>query len=388
MRSSFLAILMLCLAGLSRADQRIWLEARVNGQPARFIFDTGADRLILFRKSAERLKLKLTQTPSDSTTPSGMVGIGRTEPCEVRLLGNVLRMSIPVIEMPSYLEMHADGVLGWGAVQDNILEIDALTSQLMFTSKVPSESAGWTKLRLLAGSGFLSLEIPHPGSAAGILLVDTGFSSGVALPPSNWKQWKLAHPAAPATLDSYFMPGAGLVVKEETWAGSIGFGPLTLTDVPLTEANPAQIALGSSGYEGTLGLAALKRLDFVVDGTSGAAYLRPKKGAPVPYNHNRLGAVFVPPDSGGDELIAHLLKDSPAHDAGICDGDVLLKIGDLDATKWRSDPAVSPLSRFWMKPAGTRLDLTLRRQTATFRTSVLLRQILGPDAAPRANQDS
>lgn len=382
--------MVLICAGLVHADQRIWLEAKVNGQPARFIFDTGADRLILFRKSAERLKLKLTQAPSDSLTPSGTVDIGQTEPCEVRLLGNVLEMPIGVIEMPSYLEMHADGVLGWGAIRDNILEIDALSSQLKFAGKVPQEAAGWTKLRLLAGSGFLSLEIPHSGGPAGIVLVDTGFTGGVAIPPANWQRWKLAHPGAPATLDSYFMPGAGLVVAEETWARSIGFGPLTLTDVPLTEANHAQVALGSSAYEGTLGLAALKRLDFVVDGATGTAYLRPKKSAPMPYEHNRLGAVFVPPDSSSDNLVAHLLDDSPAHDAGICNGDVLLKIGDLDATKWRSDPAMSPLSHFWMQRAGTRLDLTLRRQSATFRTSVLLRQILGPDqeTAPRSNQDS
>lgn len=392
MRISYIVVLLLAWAGWVQADQRIWVNARINGHSARFIFDTGADRLLLFRSGAERLKLKFTQAASDSAGPSGTVGLGQTEPCDVHLLGNALRMSLGVVDMPDYLDMHADGVLGWGAVQNNILIIDALSSELRFAERLPiePEAAGWTKLRLEPGSGFLSLEIPRLGSSPGVILVDTGFTGGVAVPPEAWRTWKLIHPRAPKTLDSYFMPGAGLVVKEETWAGTLQFGPLLLTDVPLIEANQAQLALGSSAYQASLGLAALKRLDFIVDGKDGTAYVRLKSSPPTPYQHNRLGAVFVPPDASSNSLVAHLANDSPAQQAGICDGDVLLKIGDIDATKWRSDPAVSPLSHFWMQPAGTRLDLTLKRQSATFKTTVMLRQILGPGLEPpsRANQDS
>lgn len=377
-------------AGLGLADERIWVDGQINGQQARFIFDTGADRLILFRNGAQRLKLKLVQAPSDSSAPSGTVGIGETEPCDVCLWGEVIRMPLGVVEMPSFVDMHADGVVGWGAVQNNILEVDAISSRVSFPAELPKDAAGWTKLRLQTGSGFLSLRIPHQGSSSGVVLVDTGFTGGVAIPPAAWQEWKTAHRRAPVTVDSYFMPGAGLVVKEETWASRIAFGPLVLSDVPLIEANQAQLALGSSDYEASLGLAALKRLDFIVDGKNGAAYVRLKKTPPVAYQHNRLGAVFVPPDPQSDSLVAHLASDGPAHEAGICNGDVLLKVGNLDATKWRSDPAVAPLSHFWMQPAGTRLELTLRREGETFRTTVMLRQILGPsvDAAQRSNQDS
>ena len=42
--------------------------------------------------------------------------------------------------------------------------------------------------------------------------------------------------------------------------------PLILTGVPVTEASPTQVALGSPGFGASLGIAALKRLDFIVDG--------------------------------------------------------------------------------------------------------------------------
>jgi C-terminal processing protease CtpA/Prc len=81
-----------------------------------------------------------------------------------------------------------------------------------------------------------------------------------------------------------------------------------------------------------LGLEALKRLDLIVDGKHGMAYLRPKQTRSVPGDHNRLGAVFVPRDDQSDDLVAHVLEGSPAFEAGIRNGDVLLSIGGRDLT--------------------------------------------------------
>jgi hypothetical protein len=287
--------------------------------------------------------------------------------------------------MPGYLDLKADGVLGWGTLSKCVIRIDALSSEVDLLEQAPNQAEDWTKLKVRTNSGYLSLEVPHENSAPGVVLVDTGFAGGVAVPPPIWQAWNTIHPEGPVTLDSYFMPGAGLVVKEETWATAIGFGPLLLTEVPMMEANQAQLALGSSGYEASLGLAALRRLELIVDGRNDVAFLRVKKTPPRPYQHNRLGAVFVPTDPHNDDLIAQVARHSPAHEAGICNGDVLLKIGKLDATKWRSDPAIVPLSQFWMQPPETKLDLTLRRDRGIYTTTVMLRQILTPGSSSPQN---
>jgi S1-C subfamily serine protease len=181
----------------------------------------------------------------------------------------------------------------------------------------------------------------------------------------------------------------GLVIKEESWAKEISLGPLTLTDVPIMEADSSEIALMKSfpdtRYEATFGLAALKRLDIIIDGKRGVAYLRFKKTPSLPYEHNRLGAAFVPRDPKNDDLVAHVVDGSPAYEAGIRNDDVLLKIGELDATKWRTDPKVLPLSRFWNSPAGTKLELTLKRGDKVFKTTAVLRNILPPDAPKNSN---
>jgi S1-C subfamily serine protease len=172
---------------------------------------------------------------------------------------------------------------------------------------------------------------------------------------------------------------AQVLVKEQTWARELALGPLLLTGVPILEANSAEVALGSAQFEASLGLAALNRLDFIIDGKQGLAYIRVNKIPPPPYQHNRLGAVFVPRDTQNEDLVASVADASPAFDAGIHNGDILLKIDNLDVTKWRTDPAILPLSRFWMRPAGTEMKLALKRGKDTLNITVTLRQILPPD---------
>jgi len=275
--------------------------------------------------------------------------------------------------------MGVDGAVGWQPIRYNIIQIDAGLKQAKWLASAPPESAKWLKFQLRRQSRTLCLEIPSQDKDQGALSVDTGSSCGVALSPERWRAWTAAHADQLRTLMAGYMPGAGTVVMEEAWAKELTFGPLVLTEVPIMPANVAQQAMAAPGFEASLGLAALQRLDLVIDGELGIAYLRPKTGPPPPYEHNRLGAVFAPTSMEGGDLVARVIDGTPAYEAGIRNGDVLLKVGDLDATKWRTDPKVLPLSRFWESPPGTRLEFTLKRGTTTFKKTAVLRQILSPD---------
>ena len=144
------------------------------------------------------------------------------------------------------------------------------------------------------------------------------------------------------------------------------------------ESSKTDQGLGGADYSATLGLTALKRLEVILDCKRGIAYLQPRRGPPLPYQHNRIGAVFTPASLEGGDLIGRVAEGSPAARAGIRNGDVLLKIDELDVTKWHSDPAVLPLSRFWERPAGTKLLVTLRRGEETLKNEVILENILVP----------
>ncbi len=384
--------LVLGISGLcpnpGRAEDRIWLDGKINGQPVRLAFDTGASGPVLFKQSAEHLGLKFTP-PSDATpTTPNVVRVGNTEYCEFTLSGDTHKMWFGLIDIPDYVYFAGkmDGVLGWGALGSDIYLIDASRGMMTALAVLPEQVKTWQQFRVQTNADVLILEIPGEGPT-NTIFIDTGRNAGIGLAPEAWPAWKNRHPTQPFTLRASYMPASGVYVAEEAWADKISFGPLQLTDVPISKAHATEIHYPS--VKATFGMAALKRMDLVVDGVKGIAYVNPKRQPAVPYDHNRLGAVFVPADAEtGNELIAHVVVGSPAQKAGVRNGDVLLKVGDQDMTNWRTN-RVRPTT-LWEQPPGTAHRLTLRRGQQTNEVTVKLENILGPGAASAdaGNSDS
>jgi hypothetical protein len=376
--------LFVCAVGVCAEDERIWCpNVKINGQPVRMVFDTGSDSaIVLFSATVERLGLKVLPPDLSYRLKPGEVRARFTEVCSVDIGTTNLKTVVKIMELPSYLR-GLDGVFGWPLFNENILQLDAVNHVIGPLQNVPDDSS-WTRFYVHTNLDILALEVPGDQGAKAIVIVDTGIDGGIVLHPKRWRAWKTSHANQPTTLEASWMPGAGLVVKEESFVHEISLGSLMLTDVPIKEANQAELATDPK-FEASLGLAALKRLDIVIDGKQGIAYLCPRKTPALPYEHNRLGAVFVPRNSQNDDLVAHVVPGSPAYESGIRNDDVLLKIGELDATRWRADPNVLPLSRFWNSLAGTRLELTLKRGNKVFKTIAVLRNILPPDAPKNSN---
>lgn len=372
------AILVSCFwLQVSHAEDRIWVSAAINDKFARLIFDSGADCPILFAPSTRRLGVKFSDAETNAPVPVGEVATGWTEECSVRLWGTCLRGHFAVLDLSNDLLPEFDGCIGWSVIGSNIIRIDAVHQKIGFLSKLPKETATWTKLPVRTTSHVLCLELYKGSKTNEILEIDTGDTVGVALNPDKWREWKTLRPKQGMTLKAAFSPGSGKMVKQEAWAESLRVGPLVLNGVPITEASPTQITSGSPQFGASLGMAALKRLDLIVDGRNGVAYVRTKTSPAPPYEHNRLGAVFMPADSQSNDLVARVLDGSPAYEAGLRNGDMLLRIGRLDVSHWRTDPKIHPYREFYRRP-GTRLDLILERNGETFKTTVVLRDIIAP----------
>jgi hypothetical protein len=386
MNRLLLAIILLFVHtfSLCAEDESFWWgDATINGKAVQFVLDTGTGPpVVLFSTAARRLGLKVT--PPIHQPDPGEVAAGTTELCDLDLGITKARTSLYVVEVPTYLNAisSADGVLGWQLLKKNIFMLDAEKHTLKLCS-VPKDATAWTKLHIQTNSDTLEFELIDQKGAKAIISFDTGSANGISLKPQMWREWRASHTNQPITISAYYTPSMGVVVAEEAWTHEIALGPLVLTDVPVMEADSTDVALGTSAqrqYEATLGLTALKRLDIIIDGKHGIAYLRPKKARPLPYAHNRLGANFVPATSQSSELIAKVADDSPAQEAGIRNGDVLLKIDELDV----SISDINVLRKFWMPP-GTKLNFTLKRDGKIFKTTAVLRNILPPDAPKNSN---
>jgi hypothetical protein len=371
-----LIILMLCAATFSHAAERIWLNAKINDQSVHLCFDSGSSYNALTPQTLKKLGLKFI-----SASPNELfhgVLAGDTEECALAFdeYGGCMTTFL-VLDVPAYAspDTDFDGLIGWWTMSQNILRIDAVAGKLTPLPTVPKQTAQWVRLSILAliNSGTLDLQIPHDGHTNGVLCIDTGSDFGLALPDREWKRWREAHPHTPITLDTVYTPSDGFFVTQEAWADEISVGPVVLKGLPIMRAGPAGTKRWGAQYEGTLGLAALKRLEIIVDGKKGLAYLQPKTTKPLAYRHNRLGAVFVPTTEHLNQAVALVVDGGPAYDAGVRNGDILLQVDKIAVTSWSADWQ----SHFFF-PAGTKLNLTLNRDGKTFKTTATLHQILQP----------
>ncbi len=365
-------------------EGRIWLTpATINGMPVRLTYDTGAEDYVLFAHAAQRLGLSVQPPAADQRVSLGEVAAGTSQPCTLVFPGAEVKTIFRVVDTPKTWTNFADGVVGWNPTRSNILVFFGDSRTMKVIRQVPEESLKWTKLQISKESPMLRLSWNSTTGQRSSIDVDTGSPHGAHLAPAAWRLWKAAHTKQPLTFDAYQTPGVGgVVIAEEAWANRLDFGPFSLSDLPVMEADTGSVALGGEGYQATLGLAAVRRMELVIDGPAGVAYLQPSKAPSIPYAHNRLGAVFTPANlESGDDLVARVSLGSPADQSGVRDGDLLLKIGPLDATKWRTDPAVLPLSRFWSQSAGTELQLTLRRGDENLQVKVVLRDIVSANAS-------
>ena len=396
-RLRFAAFLALAFVGMIQTgaalNEKVLVEVRINGQPARLAFDTGSGHSVLFRAAAARLGIKALEGQPGGQGRPGEVWMPNSEPFALTLGDRVVTTSFGVLD--SALPMPFDGVLAWGDVRSNILLISGQRQSVTLLGRVPDDVKQWPHWKLVDPEGnemasqWLGFQVQTNRRSRSAIYLDTGSDEGVRLCAKQFQAWHATNPAAPVSLVAHYYPGLadGLVVREEYWAKRLDLGgALQLSDVPLSRCTDSEDAMDS--YEAALGLYALTRLDVVVDGVGGEIYIQPA-ASPTnawSYDYNRMGALFAPRDIRGGDLVARVLTNSPAYAAGVRDGDVLTRIGDLDATQWRTDPRILPLSRFWSQPAGTKINITCRRGDTNVDMTIELKEIF-PQAVRRTGTE-
>jgi lipoprotein NlpI len=270
------------LAGCASHDPEAEVDftnATINQKPAALIMDTGSDSSLIFRPS--HVGLTPAQAAHDWPVNGQTMDIfALSNPANITFGPQTVTAPLSVMNLPWFIRwvtafLGSDGLISWAEVQDNILVFDAEKHVVRAVAELPPETAGWLQLKVRR-TGPLTLEVPLADGSTGTILVDTGQPYGVSLPPKQWEAWHAEHPQAPSAMRTYAMIGSDIAYVRDAWADEIQLGSLTITDVPVHEA----IGVESDGdpfhYAGTLGMYALTRVDLIVDGKNGVAYLHPK----------------------------------------------------------------------------------------------------------------
>lgn len=266
-----------CTVARGGYDRIIFPQAELEGQPVRLALDTGTSTTLILRSTAQRSGLEFSGALKSAANWNDQdVGLALAPQAHLTIGPSRYVGPLPVGILPV---MDVDGVVGWPEIKDNILVFDPRQHRVSASTSLPDGVASWLKLPLGQADGVLTLQVPLGNGQMGTILVDTGADDGIALAPAEWNALSKAQiaPAAGALMDADGLGHKEIVMNE------IKLGAITLYDVPVHEAEATdRSAVGSIPLMATFGLHALERMELVLDGKGGFAYLRPLESVRPP----------------------------------------------------------------------------------------------------------
>ncbi|HVP38013.1 MAG TPA: aspartyl protease family protein [Candidatus Saccharimonadales bacterium] len=352
-------------------NHHVYLKARVNGSGAlSFLLDSGAGSTAIEKGSAEALGLK-SEGKLGAQGVGGSTDFGLTVLDSLEVGGVVLRqahaVTIALPEVVRQLGRPLDGILGYDFLSRFVVSIDyaqkALTVSLPDAWKAPP---GAVALPVELVQNVPVVRAACDGKYSGRFIVDTGNNGALLLHGPFVREHGLLERAARKV--AVLSHGAG--GEENGYAvhmDSLVLGGLAVRR-PLVTLSTSERGITGANTQlaGNIGGWILEQFVLTFDYPDHKLYLEPgglygeemslgRIGWQVARREGRLTVVFVPPDT-------------PAQQAGVLAGDVLLKLEGQDITNLD----VPELRQATNKDAGTKLHFELRRGEETRNVEITL----------------
>lgn len=356
--SKLLIVGVLCLfiiCSVAWGQKRLTVDTKINGKEAVFAFDTGASvSLVLFKQNIKRFNLDVTEKKRKEIAHF-----------EFEIGTSKLKAEALVIDSPP---VQVDGLIGLPFLKGKVWAVLWNSETLVRIRSVPEQASSWLQIDLATDVPVLAFA--HGKRGKGLIFIDTGDSGGVSLSAARWKQWLKEHPDAPMTQAGSWSPAlGGFSVVRQSWSDRLNLGPLVIPSTTVSRA-----AHKWPRIEAVIGLEALSHFEVVLDLKESRMYLNRRDGHQIEPDYNRLGATFIPKSMDSAELVAKVLTNGPGYRCGIRNGDILLRVDDVDMTKWRDDPSIWK-RRFWYAEPGTQYNLELKRNGKRIDLQVTLEEI-------------
>ena len=367
----------------------IIINVRLNGiLPLHFIFDTGAQYTLLFKKEySDILRIPyLRRIPilgadlSQELYALVAQNITVDIPGRIKVRKDILIFEEDYFQLDELTGIFIDGILGGDAFKHYVTQIDYRKQILTLTKKEHFQEPGShyhrIPLRLKEAKPLLNATVTLENNARVpvSLLMDTG--SGIPL-----LLYANTHP--------------NLSIPEKTILGQLGkglggyllgyMGRIKQLDLPsnLEFTNvlasfqrldsASQIFTQNNERNGILGNQVLRRFDVIIDYPDSVLYLKPTRSYKQKFNYDRSGMLIY--------AIGHNLKDfyvntiipgSPAEEADIREGDLIPKIRGLPASLFD----LTSINRMLMKRPGKKIKVTIERNGERMEKTFRLRDLI------------
>lgn len=350
----------------------IVLDVAVNNKPARLLLDTAAGTSLITKKGAARLGLKSLgevqiQGGGEKTASAQYTILSRVT------CGTATATGIPavILDLPPGAKSDYDGILGNTFTTRYIVQIDYAKQRVRFFDKESFQPpADATALPMRLRSNIPEVDATIDG-LSGRVRVDTGYAGALTFTSPTVTQAKLGE-KYPKQLESVLGMGlGGMTLGKSVRIGELSLGGLALKSVVAGLSTDTKGALADDQTIALLGGEALSRFTVTFDFPGKRLFITKNTDFDKPFIFGRGGiSGLMEPEGYRLHLI---VPDSPASDAKLAVGELLLTIDDKAVTTL----GLGGLRATLRQPVGTVLRLTVRSKSGEVRTVALtLRELL------------
>ncbi|MEA2559447.1 MAG: hypothetical protein QOH06_951 [Acidobacteriota bacterium] len=334
----------------------VFVDTSVNGSAAlAFALDTGTSVVVIDQTVATKLGIKCvcrfrnllgggTQTSDTCVTPKMDLRVGQLQAGR-RGLGIDLRGL-----SQNKIGQAIDGILGGTLLSSLLVDINYPEGWVELCDPRDTDDFASVKIKLTAAGGVpyvrVKLALPH-GETEALLMVDTGTQEAIILNQPFVAKHHLLKTVSPqiSTMDFGLAGSIPYVLGRLARAR---LGPLEIVNPVVNLAATGAGSLGSSDFDGFLGAEVLMRTRVAFDYKRREMRVAPGKAFHAPYEYNMSGMVLVTRSPGFTTfVVAYVIADSPAQQAGILIGDVITSIDGRPATGF----TLSGIKKMFLVPA-------------------------------------
>lgn len=361
----------------------ILLRARVNNsEPLWFVLDSGGGPgFIVDRRRAEALRLELRGRATATGAGENFYDVTFANGVRIALSGvEFPPQAVRVISLSS-LEPIAgrrlDGAVGLGLFSRYTVEIDyaALRVNLYDPQTYQYDGPG-ARLPLTSEENHFYVNarvaVRGRGTLEGKFMIDTGAGmTTLILNRPFVERHGLLATVKRRVLDRS-LPGLGGETRRIlSRAAMLQLGGLTIRQPTVSFSQDADGALASTDFDGVIGGELLRRFKVIFDAARRQLILEPNAHFNEPFEHNMSG-IGLRAEGENFSLIRidRIMEDSPAAEAGLREGDVILAVGGQPVSSFTLDQLYQ-----MFKQEGRDYDLSIMRGGERLRVRLRLRRL-------------
>ena len=331
---------------LDLVDNRIYLPVKVNGsRPLTFILDTGASLSALNLKRARETGLRLRDLGEQINVGAGE---GRTtvftsKDVALRVAESEFTakevLVTPLDELETLIGRPVDGILGYEFLSRYVVEVNYAARTATIHDQQTYQYSGKGEIipiRVTGGQPILLARISFGGRdpIEGPFHVDSGMTKALSFK----RPFVDKHQLLAGARNTFPCPSFGVGGEVRCVCGraqTLRIGNLVISDVVAEFSQAATGATANTSSSGLIGGEILRRFTVVFDYVHKRMILEPNEYLTEPYELDMSGTIMIA--DGRDfktRKVYRVLAGSPAAEAGLREGDLLVSIEDRPAAEF------------------------------------------------------